>query len=54
MTGIHYKKRFLKGLFIALRILTSYKLAPFIGIVLSTSGKRTSQKTAQEKRCADK
>jgi predicted unusual protein kinase regulating ubiquinone biosynthesis (AarF/ABC1/UbiB family) len=39
MTGIHYKKRFLKGLLIALRILTSYKLAPFIGIFLSPERK---------------
>jgi len=33
--AIHYKKRFLKGLFIALRILISYKLVPVIGIFLS-------------------
>jgi len=35
MTRIHYRKRFLKGLFIALRILISYRLAPVIGIFLS-------------------
>jgi predicted unusual protein kinase regulating ubiquinone biosynthesis (AarF/ABC1/UbiB family) len=35
MAKIHYRKRFLKGLFIALRIVLSYKLAPFAGIFLS-------------------
>jgi len=35
MTKIHYRKRFLKGLLIALRILISYRLAPLIGIFLS-------------------
>lgn len=32
METIHYKKRFLKGLFIALRILLSYKVAKISGI----------------------
>jgi predicted unusual protein kinase regulating ubiquinone biosynthesis (AarF/ABC1/UbiB family) len=35
MARIHYRKRFLKGLFIALRIVLSYKLARFAGIFLS-------------------
>ena len=35
MAGIPYKKRFLKGLFIAARILLSYKLARIRGIFLS-------------------
>ena len=35
MAKIHYRKRFLKGLLIALRILISYRLAPLIGIFLS-------------------
>ena len=35
MTKIHYRKRFLKGLLIALRILISYKLVPLVGIFLS-------------------
>jgi predicted unusual protein kinase regulating ubiquinone biosynthesis (AarF/ABC1/UbiB family) len=39
MARIHYRKRFLKGLFIALRILISYRIAPFIGIFLSTERK---------------
>jgi len=35
MAKIHYRKRFLKGLLIALRILISYRLAPLIGIFFS-------------------
>jgi len=35
MAQIHYRKRFLKGLFIALRIILSYKLARIAGIFLS-------------------
>jgi predicted unusual protein kinase regulating ubiquinone biosynthesis (AarF/ABC1/UbiB family) len=35
MARIHYRKRFLKGLFISLRIVLSYKLARFAGIFLS-------------------
>ncbi|MBA4372842.1 MAG: hypothetical protein C0402_08245 [Thermodesulfovibrio sp.] len=35
MAIIHYKKRFLKGLFIALRILVSYRLARVTGMLLS-------------------
>jgi predicted unusual protein kinase regulating ubiquinone biosynthesis (AarF/ABC1/UbiB family) len=34
MTGIHYKKRFLKGLLIALRILISYRAARLFGLFL--------------------
>ena len=35
MARIHFKRRFLRGLFIALRILFSYRFARFIGIFLS-------------------
>lgn len=35
MTKIHYRKRFFKGLFIAARILLSYKLARISGVFLS-------------------
>jgi predicted unusual protein kinase regulating ubiquinone biosynthesis (AarF/ABC1/UbiB family) len=35
MTGVHYKKRFLKGLVIALRIVLSYKLSRFVWMFLS-------------------
>lgn len=35
MTKIHYRKRFLKGFFIAARILLSYKLARISGVFLS-------------------
>jgi predicted unusual protein kinase regulating ubiquinone biosynthesis (AarF/ABC1/UbiB family) len=35
MTRVHYRKRFLKGLIIALRIVFSYKLARLFGIFLS-------------------
>lgn len=34
MAYVHYRKRFLKGLFIALRILISYKAARFTGMFL--------------------
>ena len=39
MTGIHYRKRFLKGLLIAARILVSYKIARVSGIFLSRQRK---------------
>ncbi len=35
MAKIHYRKRFIKGLLIALRVLISYKLAPLLGMFLS-------------------
>ncbi|NJD55941.1 MAG: AarF/ABC1/UbiB kinase family protein, partial [Nitrospirae bacterium] len=35
MNGIHYRKRFLKGLLIAVRILISYKIARVRGVFLS-------------------
>ncbi len=34
MTRIHYRKRFMKGLAIALRILISYKVANFLGLFM--------------------
>lgn len=39
MAKIHYRKRFLKGLLIALRILISYRLATVLGIFLSQDRK---------------
>ena len=39
MARIHYRKRFLKGLLIALRILISYKLAPVFAVFLSPERK---------------
>lgn len=39
MTGIHYRKRFVKGLLIAARILISYKIARLRGIFLSRQRK---------------
>ncbi|MGD0282010.1 MAG: AarF/UbiB family protein [Dissulfurispiraceae bacterium] len=39
MARIHYKKRFLKGLFIAVRILFSYRLARISGVFLSRERK---------------
>jgi predicted unusual protein kinase regulating ubiquinone biosynthesis (AarF/ABC1/UbiB family) len=39
MARIHYRKRFVKGLFIALRIFISYKFVNFIGIFLSPERK---------------
>ena len=50
MTKIHYRKRFLKGLFIALRILISYKLAPVIGIFLSHEMKTARLKSLHRKK----
>ncbi len=39
MARIHYKKRFLKGLFIAVRVLLSYRLARIFGVFLSRERK---------------
>ncbi len=39
MPGIHYRKRFLKGLFIALRIIISYRAARFSGLFMSAEKK---------------
>jgi len=39
MARIHYRKRFVKGLLIALRILISYKLAPVFAVFLSPERK---------------
>ena len=52
MTKIHYRKRFLKGLFIALRILISYKLAPLVGIFLSHEMKTARLKGLHRKNAA--
>jgi predicted unusual protein kinase regulating ubiquinone biosynthesis (AarF/ABC1/UbiB family) len=42
MSKVHYKRRFLKGLVIALRVLGSYRLLGVIGIFLS-SGQKSAQ-----------
>ncbi|MFZ2198797.1 MAG: AarF/UbiB family protein [Thermodesulfovibrionales bacterium] len=52
MKKIHYRKRFLKGLFIALRILISYKLAPLVGIFLSHEMKTARLKNLHRKNAA--
>ena len=52
MKKIHYRKRFLKGLLIALRILISYKLAPLVGIFLSHEMKTTRLKGLHRKNAA--
>jgi predicted unusual protein kinase regulating ubiquinone biosynthesis (AarF/ABC1/UbiB family) len=52
MTTIHYRKRFLKGLLIALRILISYKLAPLVGIFLSHEMKTARLKSLHRKNAA--
>jgi len=52
MKKIHYRKRFLKGLFIALRILISYKLAPLVGIFLSHEMKTARLKGLHRKNAA--
>ena len=52
MTKIHYRTRFLKGLLIALRILISYKLAPFFGIFLSREMKTDRLKKLHRRNAA--
>lgn len=49
MSRIRYRKRFLRGLLIALRILISYKLAPVIGIFLSSERKSARLKELHRK-----
>lgn len=44
MTGIHSKKRFLKGLLIAVRILLSYRIARVRGVFLSRQQREASLK----------
>jgi predicted unusual protein kinase regulating ubiquinone biosynthesis (AarF/ABC1/UbiB family) len=39
MPRVHYRRRFLKGLFIALRVLSSYRLVRIIGVFLSPGQK---------------
>jgi hypothetical protein len=51
MMKIHYRKRFLKGLLMALRIMISYRLARFLGIFMSAEG-RTSHLRNLHKRNA--
>jgi predicted unusual protein kinase regulating ubiquinone biosynthesis (AarF/ABC1/UbiB family) len=41
MKKIHYRKRFLMGLLIALRIMISYKLARVLGTFMSDEGRRS-------------
>ena len=39
MTKIHYRKRFVKGLLMALRIMISYRIARILGIFMSEEGR---------------
>jgi predicted unusual protein kinase regulating ubiquinone biosynthesis (AarF/ABC1/UbiB family) len=49
---IHYRKRFLKGLLIAFRILISYRLASVIGVFLSREQKSTRLRALHRKNAA--
>jgi predicted unusual protein kinase regulating ubiquinone biosynthesis (AarF/ABC1/UbiB family) len=49
MAGIHYRKRFLKGLLIALRIAISYKAAHFFGLFLTAERKAARLKKIHRK-----
>lgn len=52
MSRIHYRKRFLKGLFIALRILTSYKIANLAGIFMPPEWKSSHLKRLHKRNAA--
>jgi ubiquinone biosynthesis protein len=52
MARIHYRKRFLKGLLIAFRILISYRLASVIGVFLSRERKSTRLRELHRKNAA--
>lgn len=52
MTGIHYRKRFLKGLFIALRIIVSYRAGHFFGLFLPSQKKAARLKKLHRKNAA--
>lgn len=52
MTGIHYRKRFLKGLFIALRIIISYRAGHFFGLFLKAEKKAARMKKLHRKNAA--
>lgn len=49
MTKIHYRKRFLKGLSIALRIILSYKINNFFGIFITPESKAAHLKRLHKK-----
>jgi predicted unusual protein kinase regulating ubiquinone biosynthesis (AarF/ABC1/UbiB family) len=51
MSRVHYRRRFLKGLFIALRVLGSYRLVRVIGVFL-TSGQKTARLSKLHRRNA--
>ena len=52
MTKIHYRKRFLKGLFIALRIIISYKTVKVAGMFRSSEWKEAYLKNLHRKNAA--
>jgi predicted unusual protein kinase regulating ubiquinone biosynthesis (AarF/ABC1/UbiB family) len=49
MTKIHYRKRFLKGLAMALRIMMSYRLARLLGIFMTAEGRASYLKSLHRK-----
>jgi predicted unusual protein kinase regulating ubiquinone biosynthesis (AarF/ABC1/UbiB family) len=49
MKNIHYRKRFIKGLLMALRIMISYKIATFLGIFMSSDGRTAYLKRLHKK-----
>ncbi len=51
MSRVHYRRRFLKGLFIALRVLGSYRLVRVMGVFLS-SGQKTARLSKLHRRNA--
>lgn len=52
MAGIHYRKRFLKGLLIALRIAISYRVAHFLALFLPAERKAARLKKLHRKNAA--
>jgi predicted unusual protein kinase regulating ubiquinone biosynthesis (AarF/ABC1/UbiB family) len=52
MAGFHYRKRFLKGLFIALRIVLSYKAAHLFDLFLSAERKADRLKSLHRRNAA--
>jgi predicted unusual protein kinase regulating ubiquinone biosynthesis (AarF/ABC1/UbiB family) len=52
MAGIHYRKRFLEGLFIALRIAVSYRVAHFFGLFLPAERKASRLSKLHRKNAA--
>ena len=49
MMKMHYRKRFLKGLLMALRIMISYRLARFLGMFMSEEGRTSHLRNLHKK-----